>query len=526
MAKILLEDVHGQFVVDRSVGTNGLITETRGDGTISAWRIPGRFSAIDMVNGNGRRYSHEVWEKNLSEDSELMQLIKRNEAFGLLEHPDDGQVNLRSPISHMVVSAKFSPDNPKEIIGEILVLDTPEGQRLKTYISAGYNPYVSSRGFGSLVRNSEGIDEVQLDYVCKGWDVVYNPSFRVAELTPSRITLPAESTQPKSESSLAESSAKKSTLAESPRSETPTGAPSPAVKPQQRKNAMDITDIKSRLESLRALASSKPDMKAVSEAVQGLDQLHRATETWLHEDTASRSWDARKLHDDISGVETKLTQIQAAPLAEAQQLREQNTKVLKVARAITEKCVSYRKKLSESARRVNNIKSISEKLLSRGRMWYKEARKLRESNADLDFQLDVVSTTLDMLKERYDADVTKLSRKLMEYRFGNAITPEIKERITAAATPDELYAIHEELVAKSKSTKQTDESQKTDESKNAKKPETKAVAESTTTKVASDSSTIKTAAVVEGVNIPVAKDPRDLTESIGIAQRLSAALVS
>lgn len=285
---------------------------------------------------------------------------------------------------------------------------------------------------------------------------------------------------------------------------------------------MDMTDIKSRLESLKALASSKPAPQAVSEAMQGLDQLHRSTETWLHEDTASRSWDARKLHNEISEVEKTLQQIQAAPLAEAQQLREQNTKLMKVTRAITERCVSYRKRLGESTRRVENIRGISQKLLNRGRTWMKEARKLRESNSDLDFQLDVVSTTLDMLKERYDEDVTKLARKLMEHKFGDSITPELKEQLKAAGTPDEVYAILEKLNKAKAEKKPAAESKKEETGKSVNENKT----EQPKAESNENSSTTKSAAVVEGAVIPAAKDPRDLTESVEIAKRLSATLVS
>src|SRR6266478_2295408 len=71
--------------------------------------------------------------------------------------------------------------------------------------------------------------------------------------------------------------------------------------------------------------------------------------------------------------------------------------------------------------------------------------KLTESNGDLDFQLDVVSEALDQLVEMYNSDVCKLSKKLMTSKFGDKITPDIKERLTKANHPKDVYAIHEEL---------------------------------------------------------------------------------
>ena len=169
-------------------------------------RIPGRFSVCDCVNGNGRRYGKPVWEKNLSPGSTLMTAINKNAAFGLLEHPKDGQVTLQSPISHLVVEAKLQPGHDTsgkqiwEVTGEIMVLGTDEGKKLTALIEAGYNPLVSSRGFGSLVRGNDGIDEVQDDYVCEGWDVVIKPSFETAELNPPREQSTTEAASPQAAS--------------------------------------------------------------------------------------------------------------------------------------------------------------------------------------------------------------------------------------------------------------------------------------------------------------------------------------
>jgi hypothetical protein len=189
MPKILLEDIQGDFVVQRGK----IVQESLANGR-TATRIPGRFSLCDSVNGNNRRYPRRVWEKQLSDGSHLMNLIKSNEAFGLLEHPKDGVVDLNSPISHLVCAVNLvNEGNNLAVDGEIRVLSTAEGQKLMALIEAGYNPRVSSRGFGSLSKGSDGIDEVQDDYVCEGWDVVFKPSFKEAVLIPSREKTTQES---------------------------------------------------------------------------------------------------------------------------------------------------------------------------------------------------------------------------------------------------------------------------------------------------------------------------------------------
>jgi len=172
------------FIVNRS---KPFVTEERNG--VSFSRIPGRFSICDSVNGNNRRYPKKVWEKNLADGSTLRQAIAKNAAFGLLEHPGDGRISLQSPICILVTDAKLQSGADEatrkpveEVVGEIIVVNTNEGQKLRALIEVGYNPMVSSRGFGSVVKASDGVDEVQDDYVCEGWDCVLKPSFERAEL--------------------------------------------------------------------------------------------------------------------------------------------------------------------------------------------------------------------------------------------------------------------------------------------------------------------------------------------------------
>ena len=177
--RILLEDSYGTFRPDRSSIIESVLENGR-----KITKVPGRFSQVDEVNGNGRRYGQLVWEKNLKDGSQLQESIKECSAFGLLEHPGDGHVDLRSPLAILVSEAQLLETG--EVTGEITILNTNEGQRLLALIEAGWDPRVSSRGFGSLVRGSDGVDEVQPDYVCEGWDVVLKPSFKSAVLNPDR----------------------------------------------------------------------------------------------------------------------------------------------------------------------------------------------------------------------------------------------------------------------------------------------------------------------------------------------------
>jgi hypothetical protein len=180
--KILLEDTIGEFVVDRQSIAESTSPIVNGR---SFLRMSGRLSLCDTLNGNNRIYPRKVWERQFQTGSRLMELIKRNRSVGLLEHPKDGQVSLNSPISHLLIDAKLLENG--EVSGEILIINTPEGLKLRALVEAGFNPLVSSRGYGSL-ESVNGNDIVQEDYVCEGWDAVFHPSFKQCELEAATAT--------------------------------------------------------------------------------------------------------------------------------------------------------------------------------------------------------------------------------------------------------------------------------------------------------------------------------------------------
>jgi len=182
---LLMEGLQGgvPFIVDRESNglIKGLITEDIGNGRILT-HIPGTLSLSDIKNGNNRRYPKRVWEKNLQSGSILQNSIQERSAWGSLEHPANGKIDLNSPLCIVVTEALLVPTGL--VHGKITVLNTPEGSKLRALIEAGWNPKVSSRGYGSLLRAADGVDDVQDDYICEGWDVVGRPSFLQAQLNP------------------------------------------------------------------------------------------------------------------------------------------------------------------------------------------------------------------------------------------------------------------------------------------------------------------------------------------------------
>lgn len=556
MAKILLEDLQGPFIVDKTKdGAPKIVSESVNGQTIS--RIPGRFSVCNQLNGNNRIYPRSVWEKNLAEDSPLMKSIKQNAAFGLLEHPRDGHVDLNSPISHIVVEAKLV-EGTDEVHGEIAIVNTAEGNKLKALIEAGYNPLVSSRGFGSIEHDAvKGADIVQDDFICEGWDVVFRPSFANAQLTPNRES----KSEPKTESNAqpskqpvtetakedgtmagaqavaqkeAHDKMKKSGAFEkdddekdekakkeeavqskiSPTVEETTGASSSK---QTQNKTMKIEEIRARLDALKNAATGNLGTTQLSESVSTAGQLHRDISVWGAED-ASRAWDAQKLHGEVASVEEKLNQIHAAPVNEAKALKEKNGKILQLAKLVTEKAVTFKQKFAQLSEQNGKLKTTATEAITRGRKWKQRAESIQEKAKDLDLQLDVVSTSLDMLVPQYNADVVKLSRKLITLEHGDKLTEDQKKGLKEAKHPNQVYSI---LEAIKKLAKPVTEGKEKPESG---KPEAETQAK---TKISESKETEKpsTQGVEEG-DLPAAKNPAQLSESLAITKRLSAAVAA
>ena len=476
MRQYLIEGVTGAFpfIVDRSKAP---VSESRPTGE-SYTRIPGRFSVCDCINGNNRRYSRSVWEKNLQTGSILQESITRNAAFGLLEHPKDGIVTLLSPISHHVTKAemiesKDSRGNPVfEVVGEIALLDTEEGKKLKALIEGGYNPLVSSRGYGSLEKAPDGVDEVKEDYVCEGWDVVSKPSFENAELTPNRSTTNAQMAAPVAPNPQAESkaatvpveskAAEKTTpapiinLKES--SPSTTGTAKPASETKTNTKTMELNEIKLRLDALRNTDPAKP--LRFAESMTTVEELHQNVAEWAAADP-KRSWDAQKLHSELDKVATGFTETIKAPAKEAKRLTEQNGKLMRVINAVASTAVTYKKKLGEALKADGSRVKMIEELTRRGQGWQRIAESRKQKAVVLEKDFNTSCEALDLMAQRYHEDVTELGRRLIVLEFKEkAQTPAIQESLKKATRLRHIVAVREQLEGKPAKKVQEEEAEK------------------------------------------------------------------
>lgn len=450
MKQYLAEGAIGgvQFFVDR---TKPVVFEAQADGTPSS-KIPGRFSVCDCINGNNRRYSKTVWEKNLKPGSVLTESIKRNAAFGLLEHPKDGIVTLLSPISHHITDAKMVEAKDQagktifEVHGTIEILETPEGKKLRALIEGGYNPLVSSRGYGSLTKAADGVDEVCEDYVCEGWDVVIKPSFETAELTPQRTPAPAPAVESKPIQPAAVVETAPKTLKESPS----TGAVTPAASaPQNTSKTMELTELKSRIAGLRATTESvNADPTRFAESVALVEELHQEAAAWGAADS-KRAWDTQKLHRDLDGISAKLSESASAPTKQAKKLSENNGKLMKVINAVAQTALTYKKKLGEALKKQGSDAKMIEQLVRRGQGWQQVAESRKQKLSTMEEDFNTACEALDIMRDRYHEDVTELGRRVIVLEFKEkAQAPEIQKLLKEATRLRHIASIRETLEGK------------------------------------------------------------------------------
>src|SRR3990167_7380229 len=92
------------------------------------FKVRGIFQKADVKNGNGRIYPRSLWERIVS-DPTIQEKIKTRGMVGEVEHPQDGQTDLKR-VSHVVTT--LGMDNEGNIIGEAEIFDTePHGKNLK-----------------------------------------------------------------------------------------------------------------------------------------------------------------------------------------------------------------------------------------------------------------------------------------------------------------------------------------------------------------------------------------------------------
>ena len=135
--------------------------------------IVGPFMSYDTPNRNGRIYNREILVKEAMRFKK--EVVDKNSALMEMGHPDSLTINPERVCARIV--DLWEDVEKKAIMGKALVIENvPMGNLLKGILEAGTAWGVSTRGAGSLKKNSQGLNEVQSDFKIATVDAVLNPS--------------------------------------------------------------------------------------------------------------------------------------------------------------------------------------------------------------------------------------------------------------------------------------------------------------------------------------------------------------
>lgn len=136
--------------------------------------IEGVFLQSEVPNGNGRIYPKKIMEKAV--EKYTAEQVNTRQAIGELNHPGDRSYPDPSKAA-LVIEKLWWKGNDVYGRARIVEGDGAQGDKVAALIRAGWVPGVSSRGLGSLKKNSRGLNEVQEGYkLTVGVDVVWGPS--------------------------------------------------------------------------------------------------------------------------------------------------------------------------------------------------------------------------------------------------------------------------------------------------------------------------------------------------------------
>jgi hypothetical protein len=158
MKQLLIE--HIPFTISKLT-----LTESKN----SRMTLEGKLQEAGRKNGNGRIYPPEVLQREV--EKYIKGPISHNNALGELDHPDSSVVNLAN-VSHNIIKVWWDGD---DVMGRLVLLNTPSGKIAMELVSAGVPLGISSRGMGSVKQLGETV-EVQDDFELLCWDLVSVPS--------------------------------------------------------------------------------------------------------------------------------------------------------------------------------------------------------------------------------------------------------------------------------------------------------------------------------------------------------------
>ena len=132
--------------------------------------LRGEVGRAGVPTENGRVYTESVWRKQIAA---LQKAMKARKVLGNINHPPDGRTDLKD-VSHILTDLQLNEDGI--VIGTLEILPTRVGLDLAAILRSNVPLRVSSRGYGSVIRNQSGEDVVQDYYTLVTFDFVADPA--------------------------------------------------------------------------------------------------------------------------------------------------------------------------------------------------------------------------------------------------------------------------------------------------------------------------------------------------------------
>ena len=323
---------------------------------------------------NGHRYPLELWE-NVQRSDDFKEGMETKTIFGETDHPSDESGRIDTSIKEVaIVLTDYQIDRDSGYVNvQFDILDTPQGNILKSLLDYGSKIGVSSRGLGDeIVRNGETIVDPDT-YMFYGFDAVVMPAVKAAR--PAVVE-----------------SMKKANLCESFQKEID--------------NATSMAELK----SIKKIAEKidLPEFDSIKESIDNKLKEHRNDiSSGLLKDLQSISGNAESLKEKVVILESDN--------------KKKDIRLKQVANKAAE-AISELSKLKEENQRLNQeLEDLSESIYD-GTTQIKDLINLKESN-----QKQIGSLKEQLLQ-------SKKSNRLLEQRLSNLETKSTQKQSTLTET--------------------------------------------------------------------------------------------
>lgn len=173
--KNLIEDYSQDFILNNDEVNND---SSKKSGILG--KLRGVFADIKNPTRNGRLYSEKCWRNALASD-DVKEKLENHMMLMELSHPTDRLESLEERTCAYVSDLKID-EGKGVVLGEAVILDTPMGRILNTFVRAGMKVGVSSRGAGDE-RIMDGINQIDPDtFILETFDIVSMPAVKQARL--------------------------------------------------------------------------------------------------------------------------------------------------------------------------------------------------------------------------------------------------------------------------------------------------------------------------------------------------------